>query len=209
MRNPDGSTYGRTLVVALLAPLLALGCDGQPAVTNPVADGSVSAAPADVHDAPTASQVEVAFAICPSGPGSPGAVRMTGGVIHIRESLAPVDLHGDLEGAGFGLFNLDLVEGLGGPARGDFHFELTELVGDDVEGGFEGRHHGHVGDTGFSGRAAGHGFGDLEGLKIRYEFTGRPPPNGFAVSGIVTDPSGSLPASGGSPEAPDCPRAGG
>lgn len=161
-------------------------------LTNPAPKATVAQTPGLNHGAAAASQAEIAFAICPQG-GSPGTVRITGEVIHLRGSEVAVTLLGDLEGAGFGRFDSDLLlDDFSGPARGDFRYEVTQLLGEEVsEGGFAGRHHGQRG-PGFSGRAMGHGFGDLEGLKIRYTFAGRGPGKGFEVFAVITDPSGSI-----------------
>lgn len=78
-------------------------------LTDPANDATVSETPALNHGAAAASQAEIAFAICPQG-GSPGTVRITGEVVHLR---------GDLEGAGFGRFDSDLLlDDFSGPARG-------------------------------------------------------------------------------------------
>lgn len=199
--------HARAIIATVLTPFLALACgEGTAdALTSPDRDASLLSPSVDRAEA-SASQTEIAFAICPTG-DDPGTARVTGQVLHVRESMAEVTLLGDLEGEEYGLFDLDLqLDGFTGPARGHFRFELTRLLGNEIEdGGFAGRHHGRQG-PGFSGLATGHGFGDLEGLKIRYTFEGRGPGRGFAQWGVITDPTGSLTVTDKAPAPPSCDR---
>lgn len=200
--------HRRSILATFVCSLVGLfaACEGAP----PTALQHDAVEPALSSHAAPASRVEFAASLCPLGE-TPVPPRVTGKVVHVRDSRVLISLHGELEGGGFGEWDVEVnLETGEGTARGIFRYDLAELFGEPVEGGFEGRAKGTAGaDGSFVGKTWGHGFGDLEGMTIRHSFASGPEETGFDISGVIVDPSGSLSAPDSRLVPPPCPKTAG
>lgn len=114
-----------------------------------------------------------------------GQVRITGGVLHIRNQVAVSPISGDIVGTTRVVTDVEIVQAKGaGTGRGTF---VITTAGGAWKGRFEGKIDGPV----FSGTFQGKGGGAMEGLKIRGTFSDEADPvnNVFVLTGRILDPN--------------------
>lgn len=186
-------TTGRMLnstVLALASSVLVAGCNGD-AATAPEAKLS----PTTVANASAlaATQVPWEGKLCVRQENVP-TLRVTDGIVHMRNQISEGDGVGDVEGWLTGTWNGEIDAATGDAVlRGGFHIEVASLFGDEVEGTFRGQSHGVVREGIFEGDGVGHGTGDLTGLKMHIHFVGEGGVGSeFELSGMIMDPSGAV-----------------
>lgn len=181
-----------SIVLTLASSALVFGCNGD-ATTAPEGELPPAALPNASASVSAAAQVPWEGKLCVRQENVP-SIRVTNGIVHMRNQISEGDGVGDVEGWITGTWNGEIHAATGDAVlRGEFHIDVARLFGNEVDGTFRGQSQGLVRNGLFEGDGVGHGTGDLTGLKMHIHFVGAGGVGSeFGLSGTIVDPSGAL-----------------